>query len=220
MKTAFISLQSPFPVEHRLIYCWPVIAWPAHDQDQSVIGPELAHCVEHILALHPTQRGLIHSVSYARTQLLLEWTTNWRVFGYAADQDFDAAVQRLITTPGAVLVSPRALEGIDLKGDRSEFQIFLKLPRLSLGDQRTRRRKELLRGWYDLQTAIGLIQGCGRSVRTASDVAPTYILDATFPRWRDTACEARLLPPYFLDAIRQFEPLGFSKAQPFYGRNL
>jgi Rad3-related DNA helicase len=213
MKTAFISLPSPFPVEHRLIYSWPVIEWPRHGQDQSVVGPELASCVEHILALHPTQRGLIHSVSYARTQLLLEWTTNSRVFGQAADQNFDSAIEHLVTTPGAVFVSPRALEGVDLRADRSEFQMFIKLPHLYLGDSRTRRRKELLTNWYNLQTATGLIQGCGRSVRTASDVAPTYVLDATFPRWLEIARSNRLLPDYFYDAIRHFHPSALSKAK-------
>jgi Rad3-related DNA helicase len=206
MKNAFISLPSPFPVEHRLIYSWPAIVWPAFGQDQSVVGPELARCVEHILSLHPTQRGLIHSVSYERTQLLLEWVTNSRLFGHASDEVFNKAVQRLITTPAAVFVSPRALEGIDLKGNRSEFQIFIKLPHLSLGDPQTQRRKNSLTNWYALQTATGLIQGCGRSVRTADDVAPTYVLDATFPRWLDGARAARLLPPYFLDAVRPFEP--------------
>jgi Rad3-related DNA helicase len=220
MKTAFISLPSPFPVDHRLIYSWPAIAWQAFGQDQSVVGPELARCVEHILALHPAQRGLIHSVSYPRTELLLEWVTDSRVFGHTSGENFDSVLARLITTPGAVLVSPRALEGIDLKGDRSEFQIFIKLPHLSLGDPQTQRRKNSLTNWYTLQTAIGLIQGCGRSVRTATDIAPTYVLDASFPRWLDGARAARLLPPYFLDAVRPFEPLGSNKAQPFYGRNL
>jgi Rad3-related DNA helicase len=211
MSCAFISLPSPFPVEHRLIYSWPVIAWPPHKQDQSVIGPELARCVEHILALHPTERGLIHSVSYARAQLLLEWTTNSRVFGHC-DDDFDAAIERLITTPGAVLVSARALEGVDLRGDRSQFQIFVKLPRLYWGDQRTQQRADIIKNWYHTQTATGLVQGSGRSVRTATDIAPTYILDASFPNWLKNASEARLLPPYFLDAIRQFEPSAFSNA--------
>jgi Rad3-related DNA helicase len=211
MKTAFISLPSPFPVEHRLIYCWPVIEWPRHDQDQSVIGRDLARSVEHILSIHPGRHGLIHSVSYARAELLLNWIEDDRVFGHA-DQSFDEAIEHLVATPGAVLVSPRALEGIDLKGDQSQFQIFIKLPHLYLGDPRTRRRKELLTNWYNLQTATGLIQGCGRSVRTASDIALTYVLDATFPRWLEIARSNRLLPDYFCDAIRPFQPSKFNNA--------
>ena len=205
MKTAFISLPSPFPVEHRLIYWWPVIAWPRHDQDQSTVGPELARSVDYILSIHPGQRGLIHSVSYARAALLLQWVKNDRVFGHS-DQAFDAAIERLLVTPAGVLLSPRALEGVDLKADRSEFQIFIKLPHLLLGDPRTRRRKDLVKNWYSLQTATNLIQGSGRSVRTATDIAPTYILDAAFPNWLAIARANRLLPEYFCDAIRQFEP--------------
>jgi len=141
----------------------------------------------------------------------LNWIEDDRVFGHA-DQSFDEAIKHLVATPGAVLVSPRALEGVDLKADRSEFQIFIKLPHLFLGDQRTRRRKELLTNWYALQTATDLIQGCGRSVRTAGDVAATYVLDATFPNWLKIARSDRLLPEYFCDAVRDFQPSAFSKA--------
>jgi len=86
------------------------------------------------------------------------------------------------------------------------------LPHLYLGDPRTRQRKNLIKGWYNLQTAIGLIQGSGRSVRTATDIAPTYILDAASPNWLMIARSNRLLPEYFCDAIRQFQPPAFSKA--------
>ena len=93
-----------------------------------------------------------------------------------------------------MLVSPRALEGVDLKGAASEFQIFIKLPFPSLGDPRVKKRKETARGWYDLMVAIAVIQGAGRSVRTASDIAPTYILDVNWGWWFKNN---RTFPDYF-----------------------
>jgi ATP-dependent DNA helicase DinG len=200
MKNAFISLPSPFPVEHRLVYFWRAINWPRHDQDQSVVALDLAGSVERILSMHPAQHGLIHTVSYSRATLLLEHCTNERLYTHT-DQGFDLAVERLQPADDRVLVSPRALEGVDLPGERSRFQIFIKLPHLFLGDERTRRRKDSIKNWYALQTALNLVQGCGRSVRNSSDIAPTYILDASFGNWLALARSARLLPAYFLEAL-------------------
>ena len=202
VKNAFIALRSPFPTEHRLIYSWPVIHWPRHDQNQITIGPTLAQAVNRILELHPDKRGIIHSVSYSRTKLLLEYCQSPRLFTHTQEESFDEAVERLATTEHAVLVSPRATEGVDLKGDRSEFQIFIKIPFQFLGDPLVRGRQATNKGWYDLMAAIAVVQGAGRSIRTATDIAPTYILDGRWPSW--FRINKYLFPEYFRDAMRPF----------------
>jgi len=136
MKNAYLTLPSPFPVEHRLVYIWPVLRWPGYDQDQGIIGLELGRAIDLILSLHPDKRGLIRSVSYKRTELLLRHGLSPRLFEHNRSEPFDHAIKRLASTLAGVLVSPRATEGIDLKGDHSEFQIFLKLPFKLLGDDR------------------------------------------------------------------------------------
>lgn len=206
MKNAYLAMPSPFTVEHRLIFYWPVIAWPKHGTDQGSIGQDLERALATLLALHPTSRGLIHSVSYPRTQLLMECCASLpRLIAHGNDEgEFEDALSCLNTTPGAVLVSPRALEGVDLKGAMSEFQIFIKLPFPSLGDPRVKKRKETARGWYDLMVAIAVIQGCGRSVRTASDIAPTYILDVNWGWW--FKANRHLFPDYFKQAVRPMPP--------------
>ena len=110
---------------------------------------------------------------------------------------------KMFETPGTVLVSPSSHEGLDLYGDRSRFQVIAKLPYASLGDKRVKRRMENDKSWYTLHTAQKLIQACGRSIRSDSDYAVTYILDAGFDGFYKRA--SRFFSPYFLESLRQEE---------------
>jgi ATP-dependent DNA helicase DinG len=203
MKNAFLAVPSPFPIEHRLVYSWPIIYWPRYDQDQKAVAPALARAVNHILAMHPDKRGLIHSVSYSRTKLLLDSCLSARLFTHAQDESFDDTVARLADTERAVLVSSRATEGVNLRGDHSEFQIFIKIPFQFLGDPLVKQRQMSRRGWYDLMAAMAIVQGSGRSVRTECDIASTYILDGRWPSW--FRANKHLFPEYFRDAMRNFK---------------
>jgi Rad3-related DNA helicase len=204
MINSFLTLSTPFPVEHRLVYVWPALNWPRHGEDPDLIGPELGRCVDFILACHPDVRGLIHSVSYSRSKQLERFCRSPRLILHTEKEgDFDRALQTLFATPGGVLVSPRATEGVDLKGDRSEFQVFIKIPFLFWGDERVQQRARVNKTWYALTAATNLIQGCGRSVRNMHDIAPTYVLDAKWGWW--FRANENLFPPYFKDALAAAE---------------
>jgi hypothetical protein len=78
-------------------------------------------------------------------------------------------------------------------GDRSECQIFIKIPFLFWGDPRVKQRAEAKMAWYALTAAINLVQGCGRSVRNMDDIAPSYVLDAKWNWW--FPANEKLFPP-------------------------
>jgi hypothetical protein len=113
-----------------------------------------------------------------------------------------AIVAVLLTTSEdfVILVSPSSHEGLGLYGERSRFQVIAKVPFASLGDKRVKRRMETDRDWYLLNTAQKLIQACGRSIRSDSDYATTYLLDRAFGRFYDRAHQ--FFPPYFKDSLR------------------
>jgi ATP-dependent DNA helicase DinG len=201
MSNSFLTLTTPFPVDHRLVHVWPILFWPRQSENPDNIGPELGRTVNLILARHQDSRGLIHSVSYPRSRQIARFCKSPRLILHTEKPgEFDRALERLFATPGGVLVSPRAMEGVDLKGDRSEFQVFVKIPFLNWGDQRVRERARANKTWYALTAAINLIQGCGRSVRNMNDIAPTYILDTRWSWWFQA--NEKLFPPYFKDALR------------------
>ena len=84
------------------------------------------------------------------------------------------------TKEPTVLISPSLVEGIDLKGDLSKFSIICKVPYPNLMDPWIKARMEQDPLWYSAHTLSKIIQMTGRSIRTETDVAPTYILDSEF----------------------------------------
>jgi ATP-dependent DNA helicase DinG len=202
---AKISLPCPFLITNRLVYTWPVLDWPKRNEPLDLVGAPLGHAVSSILSLHSNQRGLIHTVSYPRGDLLKTYCQSSRLI-FHSPEDYNDALRRFDSIPDAVFCSPRALEGLDLRDDRCRFIVFIKLPFLFLGDARTKRRSDLSNSWYALKTATALIQGAGRGVRSADDYATTYILDRK-ARWWLTA-NKHLFPPYFREALKDFQTSG------------
>ena len=54
-------------------------------------------------------------------------------------------------------------------------------------------------GWYDWQTALRLVQTYGRSMRSDTDHAVTYVLDSNFPQF--VRRHGELFPEYFMEAL-------------------
>jgi Rad3-related DNA helicase len=98
-----------------------------------------------------------------------------------------------------VLLSPSMTEGLDLRDDLSRFQIVAKVPYASLADPYVKTRMELDPDWYQLQTALTLVQALGRSVRSSDDHAISYIIDGDFARFMSQA--QSILPDWWLDSI-------------------
>ncbi|MGA9151823.1 MAG: helicase C-terminal domain-containing protein [Candidatus Nitrosopolaris sp.] len=62
------------------------------------------------------------------------------------------------------------------------------------------KKREINQQWYTWQTALRLVQGYGRSVRSKDDWAKTYVLDSAFlPFVRKNA---NILPIWFIQAIQ------------------
>ena len=91
-------------------------------------------------------------------------------------------------------------EGVDLEGDASRFQIVCKVPYPYLGDKLVKKRMNKWPWWYPFQTAKTVIQSVGRSVRSESDTAVTYILDADWERFYER--NKKLFPSDFRTCLR------------------
>jgi Rad3-related DNA helicase len=144
--------------------------------------------------LHPNSRGLIHSVSYPRSELLIKSCQSPRLISHTNNKEaFTEALALAAATLHSVLVSPRAIEGVDLKGTLSEFQVFIKIPFQMLGDPRVKKRKETARAGTDLMVAShAIVQGAGRSIGHHQISAPTYI-----PRYKLALVVPELTAPHF-----------------------
>jgi hypothetical protein len=100
-----------------------------------------------------------------------------------------------------LLISPALHQGVDLKDDLSRFQVILKVPYPDLSDRRTQMMLQRDRTWYAWQTAQRLVQTYGRSIRSETDHAVTYVLDSNFTRF--VTENRNLFPKYFVEAIEE-----------------
>jgi ATP-dependent DNA helicase DinG len=201
-RTKFLALPSPFPVSHRPIYCHQAVQWKFGQEERAY--SQLIPVLQNILDRHPTQRGIVHVSSYAQAGEIVRRTNNPRLLTHQNSKQREDVLLEMFATPGAVLVSPSSREGLDLVGDRSEFQVIAKLPYPSLGDKRVKQRMVDDHGWYGLTTAQALIQACGRSVRNDHDHATTYILDAGWGFFIQR--NRNFFPQYFRDALKVWTP--------------
>ena len=90
--------------------------------------------------------------------------------------------------------------GLDLKDDLSRFQIITKVPYPNKSDRWTEAKRNAHEQWYNWQTALKLIHGYGRSIRSKEDWAKTYVLDSAFGYF--VKKNNNILPDWFTKAIR------------------
>ncbi len=193
--------ESAFPVENRPIYAMNVAQLSRASMEAS--QDDIARAVDEIMDHHSGERGVIHTTSYLQVnQIMARLSERNRARLATTEGSFERSVLLQIhgSTDASVLISPSLFQGVDLKDELSRFQVVVKVPYPDLSERRTKVKLERDRGWYEWQTALRLVQTYGRSVRSESDHAVTYVLDSNFTRF---VGERRgLFPAYFLEALR------------------
>ena len=144
-------------------------------------------------------RGIIHTVSYANANEIVKTSRYKRHMIIPENRDLLDIDKFMKNNTNKIIVSPSILEGIDLKNDFSRFQIFIKVPFASLGDNWVKKRMESDSNWYARDTILKIVQGAGRSIRSKDDWAHTFILDSNINRlFRD---HQYMFPKWFLEAV-------------------
>jgi Rad3-related DNA helicase len=192
--------ESIFPVENRPIRALNVAQLSRASMEASLEG--IARAVDQIMERHAGERGVIHTTSYQQVNYIMQHVSEAnRARLVTTEGTFERSVLLQIhsSTGASVLISPSLYQGVDLKDDLSRFQIVVKVPYPDLSERRTRVKLDRDQGWYDWQTALRLVQTYGRSVRSETDHAVTYVLDSNFTRFVNG--HRALFPAYFLDAL-------------------
>lgn len=196
-----VHVPMTFPVENRTVYGVPVARMTAKMYEDEL--PKLVKAIEGVLARHPGDRVLVHTVSYKlAADLVMNVETGERsVFTYSKGSDREEAVRRFKGSAGGVLFAPSVDRGFDFKGDEARVVVVAKIPYPYLGDAQVSARLRVPGGqeWYTVQTIRSLVQMTGRGVRSKTDWAVGYVLDATFmDLWRKNR---RLLPGWWKEAV-------------------
>lgn len=176
----YIKVESSFDFSKSPIYFYNKRRMSQSTMQANL--PWLYERVNEIIDKHIGENGIIHSASYDLAMKIYEHLTpknRKRVLVYNGTEEKRKVLETLKYEKSRVLIGPSLLEGLDLKNDWSRFQIFAKVPYLSLGDRFVKAKLDINPSWYRWKAIMSILQGTGRSVRNEKDWAITYILDGS-----------------------------------------
>jgi len=176
----YIKLESSFDFNKSPIYFFNSRKMSYNHIDKNL--PWLIDQINKIIENHPGESGLIHSASYRLSLDIfngLSEKNRSRVFIYNGTEEKRNFLDELKRSNDKILLGPSLLEGLDMKDDFGRFQIFAKVPYLSLGDRFVKTKMNINPEWYRWKAIINILQGTGRIVRNENDWGVTYILDGS-----------------------------------------
>lgn len=198
-----IRVGSDFPLRNRPIYPLATAYLNYDNLHKEEVKAAIAKSVDIIMTHHKDSKGIVHTTSYEQLNFIKENISEEnrrRLLLTDPEIERDEIIAEHINTKKpTVLISPSLHLGLDLKDDLSRFQIITKVPYLSLGDKWIDEKRKRDEQWYRWQTALKLVQGYGRSIRSKDDWATTYILDGAFGYF--VSKNRNILPDWFLQAI-------------------
>ena len=203
-EVKFIQVPSDFPLQSRPIYPLNIAYLNSNSLQQQEIQIKIARAIDSLMTLHRNDKGIIHITSYKQLVFIKEnisQENKCRLLETNPEIQRDEVIAGHVnSTKPTVLISPSLYIGLDLKDDRSRFQIITKVPYPDLGDRWINEKRNINGQWYIWQTALRLIQAYGRSIRSIEDWAITYVLDSGFENfvWRNK----HILPDWFTQAIQ------------------
>lgn len=201
-RVKIFRADSPFSVKNRPIFTAPWVKLDHKNVESSCTAA--AQVLAPIIDSHKGERGIIFTSSYAQARGIVEATNklllNPRLQTHNTSKEKALLMQLHERRYDSVLVSPSLHEGLDLRDDLSRFQILLKLPFPSLGSKLVQRKKDFTPSWYPYAAVLKIIQATGRSVRSETDHADSYIFDIDwewfYPRYQS------LFPAWWRDAVQ------------------
>jgi ATP-dependent DNA helicase DinG len=199
---SYISVpESTFPVENRPIHPLNTARLNRESLDASL--ESIAEAVNAIMDRHVGERGVIHTTSYYQVNYIMQHVSESnraRLVTTEGSSERSALLRIHGSTDASVLISPSLFQGVDLKDGMSRFQVVVKVPYPDLSERRTVMKLRRDGAWYAWQTALRLVQTYGRSVRSETDHAVTYVLDSNFMPFVNAHRD--LFPAYFLEAMK------------------
>lgn len=211
-------VQSPcdFPVENRPIHLEYAgnLGFKYFTPEQNPSNPtkpKFINKIKQIMARHHGQRGIIHCHSFELSKILKYDVADDR---FLFQDDFKGDKNAMLIAHSkradSVIVAPAMHEGFDLKDDLSRFQVLAKVPWPSMMDKVIKERMALDNRWYAWLCALKIVQSLGRSVRSKSDWAYSYIIDQGFDGFMGR--NGSMMPRYIKDAFQKYAPKEIRRA--------
>ena len=203
-EVKFIQVSSDFPLQNRPIYPLNTAYLNSNSLQQHEIQIKIARAIDNLMTLHRNDKGIIHTTSYKQLDFIkqnISQTNQRRLLQTNPEIQRDEVIaEHVNSTKPTVPISPSLYIGLNLKNDLSRFQIITKVPYPDLGDRWINEKRKINGQWYIWQTALRLVQGYGRSIRSKEDYAVTYVLDSGFENF--VKKNKNIFPDWFTQAIQ------------------
>lgn len=171
------SWASVFPGQNSPVYHVPTrkLSWKSTDEDYKTV----IEAMDAIIDRRSDRKGIIHTVSYARTQRALQHSRHRDKFIWNKNAaDLSAALERFRENQGGgLLVTPSVEEGFDFPGDQAEYQVLIKFPFPNETQRVIKERCTQIPGYRLHYAAQKVVQIKGRPVRSETDRSELFILD-------------------------------------------
>lgn len=207
-EVEYIEMDSTFPKANRPIFLTPVANMNGtvrkSPEEKARVVTDACNMIVRILEKFENDKGIIHVNSFETAKLikaemgLINPITLSR-FIFHGPGEMDKALETHKKGNATILVTPSMKEGVDLKDDLSRVQIIYKCPWLSLDSPATKVLSRDNPKWYKAQTLANFMQMYGRSIRTETDTAKTYILDQALIEFLKQ--NFNYIPRYITEAI-------------------
>lgn len=147
------------------------------------------------------RKGIIHSVSYAARNYILE-NSRFREVMITHERENAAAMVLSFrhSPPPLILVSPSVTTGWDFPYDECRYQIMSKTPWPNMGDKVLQMREKIDSDYAAYMMAQAMVQACGRGNRAPDDFCENFIVDWGFARFASRKCPPNirdLFPTWF-----------------------
>lgn len=198
----FIEVGSTYNPKRRPIHYMPVGHMSRKTED--TVLPVIIDAMVDIIHTHNKhgQKGIIHSVSYERGEVIANGLEGCGAELFVHDaENKNEVIEEFKSHPGpAVLISPSVQEGEDFPYDEARYILVPKVMWLSIGDKVVRERLQLDPEWYSWKAVQDLIQAAGRGMRSEDDTCVVYILDQQFEKLVQAHKDD--MPDWFKQAIK------------------
>jgi Rad3-related DNA helicase len=193
----YYSIPSPFEKENRKIYYLPSgkMSWDKKEETFK----NYVRIIPKLLDKYSGKKGIIHTNSFELSQKIMDENLNERLLFHDSDNKNEILTHHFTNGSASVLVSPSMSTGVSFDGDKARFQIVAKIPYPSLASQKNKMRKQQNPDYYAWKTCCGLIQMCGRIVRSHTDFGDTVIIDSSFSDVLKYS--SRFLPEWFTSSV-------------------
>lgn len=198
-KSAYHSIESPFPAKNRPIIYMPLGKMSYKTKEETF--KRYIPYIQKILAKYPDKKGVIHTNSFELANWIQKSIKDKRLIFHDSSNKDEMLKKHIATDKPTVLVSPSMDTGVSFDDDLARFQIIAKIPYPSLGSQKNKMRMSHNPDWYAWKTVAGLIQMSGRPVRSVVDYADTIILDGSFSDVMRHS--SQFLPNWLQEAIKK-----------------